>query len=727
MAVDYQELAELLGYSPGSRAAAEATKDFSVEQPPVEAPIPAGHEDPLIEIYPNEAVENVDPYATRTDFAPQTYDFGNERAQTYEYDNQGNLIETLPNGAKVKVAQTRAESGYSPDKMAQIEAGPMGSQQMAKKKQSAEDKIRAQYEPYMGQMQKLTTEGVQLADAAGNAEAAQIEARAAGKGKVASLMNQHASEIQGLSESALIAKQQAKDEYRAKLLSIQEVNPSALWDEAGPGGQVAIAAAAVIHEMLNVKGIKTSAMDTINQAIRNKIDAQIANINSQKFVASGFKDLWDMTVQESDSLLEAKTKMHGYMLKALEAQVDADMGRYDANVARVKHQIAKNTFRQAQLKNMMEVEQHIDRTVDQAYQREVQIRGQNIQAAIARENNKTELEVARMRANAGKETPNPYEGILIDPSESGGGLVARRFLPDVKEEKRFEIREKAGAMAGTVWGIRKLRELHKEAGPKADLLGDTRFAKETTRAANVMSKYAQLSLAYAKSGKQLSANEIAHYEKMFANPTWFTNGDNIRQLGKLQEALAKEIQLTVAPHTVKVSEGDPLYNVKLGTADEYFAGEISEGEVYGAPDKGAPTTSSALESLGRPDSSAANLNPLAGEEREWEKFKENNPDAASKLIDKKRNRVEMMRKYGTAVGPAAETAEETKPPQAHADVYLLALKAIDNDPEAEQILTTLANPTEKTPEKYKKLEALADYYLEWAQARKPLTATYKAR
>lgn len=716
--MDPKELLSLLGYN-------DAPVGFDGEAIPQNLPAP-GVVQPVAQA--PEAAPDQGYGGAAQDFTAKTYDFGNQGAKPMEYDAQGNLHEILPNGGRIAVSQDR--QGYSAEKHAQIEAGPQGSKQMLKGEDALYKGVRDRWAPTLGAMATGNAQQLQAEDQLGQAEGAQIEARAGGWRKIADLHTQHAADMQRLNESTLLAKQQAKDEYRQKLLEIPQVNPNALWDEAGAFGQFQMSVAAFVHDMLGVKGIKTSAMDTINQAIRNKIDAQIANINTKKQVAAGFKDLYDMTVAESASQTEVKDRMHGYLLKAMEAGIDADMGKIDSNVARAKHQQAKMAIRQAQLKNIAEVESHIEANFNQVAERQVRIRGQNMDASIARQRNATELAVAQIRADAEKKGPNPMEGILLDVSESGGGLVGRRFIPGTPPDKQVAVREKTGALAASIWGIRKLRDLHKEAGAKPDFIGNTRLAGEATRAANAMSKYAQLSLAYAKSGKQLSAQEIKMYEDMFSNPTWFTNGDNVKKLAKLQEALAKEAQLTVAPHTYKIGPGDPLYNTKLGTADEYFGGELAEGNAIGDLSP-LPPTQREMAEKGLNDAQAFYPDEHSSEMEKsaWSEFKAAEPKAAaaiSKVSEYKKKRAGNGVKGQLAATLPDETTDDL-PPRAHNDVRALAVQAASGqDPEARQALEKLASPDKDMPSHLKELQPLATYYLNWADTHKAYM-DYKAR
>lgn len=510
-------------------------------------------------------------------FTPKTYDFGNQGAKQMEYDQQGNLQEVLPGGAgKIGVSQDR--SGFSSAKLGQIEAGPMGSGKMAKGEAGLYQQSRDRYANLTGRMEQANAAQLAAEDQAANADADAVIARAAGQGKIASLMQKHAGEFRHLNESTLLAKQTAKDEYRQKLLEIPEVNPNALWDEAGASGQFQMSVAAFVHDMLGVKGIKTSAMDTINGAIRNKIDAQIANINMKRQVASGFKDLYDMTVAESGNQMEVQAKMHGYMLKAMEAGIDADMGKIDSNVARATHQQAKMVLRQAQLKNMVDVEKHIDDNFDKAAQRQIQIRGQNLQASMAKERNAVDLQIAeaRNKAQAKQEGLPP---VIFDTTVSGKGAAKWRIRPELAKDNELVrgVINKTVSTGQALEGLRELQDLQKSMGSAPpDQLG--RIRNEINRREQALRDSIVMALVLDQSGKQVTDKEREHIQKLVPSNDWFTNGSNRRIISQLVESKGKEMNRLLQQTTNDIKPGDEAYGTSAAQ-NQFGAGEMTEANL----------------------------------------------------------------------------------------------------------------------------------------------------
>lgn len=578
-------------------------------------------------------------------------------------------------GGKLKVGM--GESGYSPDKMAQIEAGPMGTSKMASKKQTLEGKIADRWATVKQGQQAANAEQLATEEQLGAAESEYLRAKGEASNRIASTITAHAKDIENLSHDAMLAKQKAADDYRQKLLEIGEVNPNALWDDAGTTGQIGIAAAAVLHEMLNVKGIKTSAMDTINNAIRNKIDAQIANINKQKAVASGFKDLYDMTVAESASQMEVKTKLQGYYLKAMENQIDATLAPYDSNVARLKRSQAKAIIRQAQIKNMAEVESHIGREIDQAYGREITMRGQNIQASIAKQNREAELEVAKIRAGAEKKAAD-VPPVIYDITKSGKGQAKWRLKAWVTNDKELarNVTNKTVSTTQAMEGLAELMDLQKQAGTTApDKLG--RLREEIQRREQALRDSIVMALVLDQSGKQVTDKEREYIQKLVPANDWFTNGNNRQIISQLIASKGKELNNLLRQTADDIKPGDAEYGTSsaqnvFGDAELTAANLIKDG--------GENVQPGAWDGLIKQARSPDGLEVKIGSDKEfkeyakplWDAYRKENPDG--KVV----------------IPPAAKFGFEKNPTKAFDAVREIASHAV-SDPSAMEQLKQLAS------------------------------------
>jgi hypothetical protein len=483
---------------------------------------------------------------------------GNFRPQTVEYDAFGNTRPaplSLPEGtSKREVVTKTSDSGYSADKMREIEAGPMGSKQMAKGRAGIEQGVRKSFEDEWRALNSAYNAQASATTAFGAAESARIEAEAGHMVKVSALQQQHADGMKALAVDSALAAQKAKDEYRARLVAIPELNPNALWDEAGKSGQFQMATAAVIHNMLGVKGIKTTAMDTINQAIKNKIDAQIYNINSKKEVAAGFKDLYEMTVRESATQMEVQTKLHGYYLKAMETGIKAEMGKYDSAVHRAKAQLALTEVRKAQAQNLFEVEKHIQNATHAVAQEQIAIRGQNMSAATARADRESREKIAadELKRKQDAEKQSPF--YVFDTNNKGRWAIRPEYM---KNEKIVQqVQDKSAAFGGALATIEKMRELERKMKPTFDPITKTRFAPEDQRRYEAMAEDLARQIISARGETRPSDMDVIGQLKSLPSNTTFTRGGVSKILADTQLSLIEQQDQQLRPYVLDVPEGE---------------------------------------------------------------------------------------------------------------------------------------------------------------------------
>lgn len=563
---------------------------------------------------------------------------GNFAPRTVEYDAFGNpsaAPPALPPGTSLSMSTS--SRGYSPEKMAAIEEGPMGSSKMAKKKMTAEDETRADFaDEKAGLQSAYEAEGAAVASL-GSAESERIMAEAGHMKQVAGIQQTHADAMKALNVDAALAAQQAKDEYRARLTAIPELNPNALWDEAGASGQFQMATAAVIHNMLGVKGIKTTAMDTINQAIKNKIDAQIYNINNKKEVAAGFKDLYNMTVAESATQMEVQTKLHGYYLKAMETGIKADMGKYDSAVHRAKGQLALTGVRKELAKTMFEVEKQIDSSTDKAYQREIAIRGQNMQASIAAAHDRNAMAIAKLSKKADAVEPGP---IIHDLTKSGRGEAKYRINKNVAEDKEFtrNITNKTVSTTQAIEGLDELNQLQKEIGKAApDMVG--RLKGNLQRREQALRNTIVQALVLDQSGKQVTDKEYERIALTVPQSDWFTNGTNRAIVAQLIKSKDKELNNLLRQTTTKIEKGDPAYGTFTHEGDYGEVEAIAADAIVNPPP--APRSEELSKKIQSPDAfkgvDEKTMSPIRQSEHNlftakyWADYKKTrNPDAEAK-------------------------------------------------------------------------------------------------
>lgn len=461
---------------------------------------------------------------------------------------------SLPAGASKRSVMTKeSSSGYSADKMNEIEAGPMGSKKMAKGRAGIEQQVRGSFEDEWRALNSAYEQQAAGTTAYSEAESDRIIAEAENMVKVSNIQQMHADSMKALAVDGALAAQQAKDEYRARLSSIPELNPNALWDDAGKAGQFQMAVAAFVHDMLGVKGIKTSAMDTINQAIKNKIDAQIYNINTKKEVAAGFKDLYNMTVADSATQMEVQNKLHGYYLKAMETGIKAEMGKYDSNVHRAKMQLALGEVRKAQAQNLLNVEKDIHAAVHDRQQEEIAIRAQNMTAATAKADRESRegIEQRRLDREAQKEAALPM--YVFDVNNKGRWAIRPEYMKNEAVIKQVQDKSIAFGTANST--MEKLRALERKMKPTFDPLTGTRFAPEDQARYTALTENLARELISARGESRPSDMDVIGQLKSLPNKTMLTRGSVAKILADTQLGLIESQEQQLRPYTLDVPEG----------------------------------------------------------------------------------------------------------------------------------------------------------------------------
>ena len=176
---------------------------------------------------------------------------------------------TMKTGDKVSVSQ----KGYSPAKAAQIKRGPMADLERKQEQIKAEEATRTQ-----SQGQLLLDADQFAADAIDNQAAAETEKimeRASSSARLAALQKQHNIEIEARITDAHARNEENMGRYMAALEDFKAsgVNPGQLFQSMSKGEQIGTLASVFVHDCLGAKGIKTSALDTLNKGIERNLDA----------------------------------------------------------------------------------------------------------------------------------------------------------------------------------------------------------------------------------------------------------------------------------------------------------------------------------------------------------------------------------------------------------------------------------------------------------------------
>lgn len=137
------------------------------------------------------------------------------------------------------------------------------------------------------------------------------------------------------------------------------------WASAGvqvPDTGIAGAVTAFVTDFLGTRGIHSSGMDILNQAVDRSIQTQLDNMRHGGEVTQEFRALWQAAQADSDSESEARAKIFGYHLAGAQQLVAAEVAKYGGPLA-----LAQGKAAQAQIEE--ELQQHLAAIEDTAYTR----------------------------------------------------------------------------------------------------------------------------------------------------------------------------------------------------------------------------------------------------------------------------------------------------------------------------------------------------------------------
>jgi hypothetical protein len=502
-------------------------------------------------------------------------------------------------GTKVGVSQSGLNMGTL-DKLQAKSKAPGGIRgELAKDQQQAQD----EYQPVLAEGHAATEQAVTAANTGAAIESDRARILADGKAKLANAQQDFATKEQAATEQAQAEAMSSKASYKAALSSwaAMRVNPQDLWDNSGTAGQFSMIATAFMHDFLGAKGIQTSGMDSIRQAIQNNINAQIQNINHQGDVAKGFKELWEMQRAQSATDAEARQRVFGFYLKGLSDQVEAQASQYDSPLAKAKGMAAVAKLNQEQADNDLKVFQHIDTASAQRQSTAVQLYGHELAASSARYSADMAYQAKMAEINrkaAGKNTDGSQ--LLFDKS----GTAYRRFLPDVEPKTKDDLRETSQKMGHTVDNLRRLSELQAQISSRAPgSVIPNNLYDEAQRAAEQLRNITKMGIIYDNSGKQINEQEIKLYDQMLAQKDWFLNGDNVRSLGILARDILEKTDAKAKGLSYEIGPEDPAYGFKSGDKQFDPAGSAL-ADIQSAPGAGRhenTNTEKTVESLHSPD------------------------------------------------------------------------------------------------------------------------------
>jgi hypothetical protein len=471
--------------------------------------------------------------------------------------------------------------------------------ELAKDQQQAQD----EYQPVLAEGHAATEQAVTAANTGAAIESDRARILADGKAKLANAQQDFATKEQAATEQAQAEAVSSKASYKAALNSwaAMRVNPQDLWDNSGTAGQFSMIATAFMHDFLGAKGIQTSGMDSIRQAIQNNINAQIQNINHQGDVAKGFKELWEMQRAQSATDAEARQRVFGFYLKGLSDQVEAQASQYDSPLAKAKGMAAVAKLNQEQADNDLKVFQHIDTASAQRQSTAVQLYGHELAASSARYSADMAYQAKMAEINRKAAGADPTQGLLFDRR----GEAYRRFLPDVEKTTKDKLREQSQSVGHTVNNIEQIMDLQSQIDkvPPGNVDIINRLQNEKARAAEQLRNITKMSIIYDNSGKQINEQEIKLYDQIVGKKDWFLNGDNVRTLGILAKNMLDKNDAVLNGISTEIQPGDAAYGAKSGDRKFDPAGSAL-ADIQSAPGAGRhenTSTEKTVESLHSPD------------------------------------------------------------------------------------------------------------------------------
>jgi hypothetical protein len=374
-------------------------------------------------------------------------------------------------------------------------------------------------------MAQNTQNQINLVGQEGDIAAQQAQAGVDANLKQAELQRQFAAEEQAAQG---VADTQIKKAHAAYLSQVQaysamNVNPGQLWGNLSGGNRAQALAAVFASDFLGARGIHTSAMDSLNRAIDENISAQVANINKQGQVAEHFKDLYNMTVGESASDLEARTRMRGFYLAASDKEIQAELAKYDAPMARIKAQEASAALADNFYKSVVipmyklttdrvndAVRTHMSQTVA-----EIQAAAERYSADQATQRTQMGIDAANAKG-----PPPPKQG---EPFVDYNGKVVGVVRPGLPDKTLTDLADKQANMGNLVSQVGELKDLIRKYG--AQYGGDwmSQLKPEEQRDIEALANNIAYKAQYA-TDHRFAQSAADAFKKQFPIETWSMNG-----------------------------------------------------------------------------------------------------------------------------------------------------------------------------------------------------------
>ena len=269
------------------------------------------------------------------------------------------------------------------------------------------------------------------------------------------------------------------------------------------GLQNAVAAIAAISGKPGMTNFANMLNDGMLKAMGRDVDAQMQMLDKNKAVAAGFKQVYDMVVDENDTQAQARNKMYGAYLASMEGYIESQMGQHDSEVinAQLAQSVAGIKSKRAEVENKnyadaLDLGLKDAQLITSKYATDVNAATQRAQMAESRA---ARIQAAKDKAleRADKQRAALAEGAIISPFASDQGRVAGI----AKDEFKGDLAKTTAAVEKTLGISNDLRELAiqiEERGNAGDTIGAAALASEFGRRFDVAKNELAFALAQAR-------------------------------------------------------------------------------------------------------------------------------------------------------------------------------------------------------------------------------------
>lgn len=504
---------------------------------PQESPVP----DVAFEPVQQPEIQFTEEEADAASTIPSEIQFSEDEVPTY---GQTQVAAGESHGRTTSNSQSDSKTYFNDNTFQTLET--TGKKGIARDMGHAYNKATAQANELYSPFEAAAQEEANATAAIGKLQADKATAEAQFTGQLA----QHQADMATFAQNEY-AKAQAKTqeymsqyEVQLKELSAMSVNPGRLYSSMSKGTKAGTLVTAFVQDFLGSRGVKTSGMDYINQAIDRDIDAQVQNIANKRAVVGEFGRLYEMQRQQSQSDYEAKLRMKGMMLEAFKTEVAGKLGQYDSDIARAQIPLALAKIDQELASTKMGIAKFRNDVYNEEANRMVSIRGQNMSASIAREGHavaklnaqndakRLELQAAEnARKAAAEERKDKQERVIRVPeTRTVTDFKAVSPLPGVvlpaptgqrqekygrvlgmadTKESAAELRPVVEASTKALTNLEKLRTMTKAQGGNWNIAGKIFTEDEAKAELNSIYEDMISDIALAKTGKAGNEQEYA--------------------------------------------------------------------------------------------------------------------------------------------------------------------------------------------------------------------------